>query len=134
MKPFVVGRPGWDAWLLWKMRDMGVPVIDATHDIAAVHQNHDYSHLRSGAGQYNGEERLMNVALAGGHRNMLSLREADWLLRDGSLIRPSGLRRVMARVATWRSYRYVFGAKRTMQYWLRLSGRTPAGSKIRETS
>src|SRR5579862_2331154 len=40
--PFAVGPPGYDNWLLWKVRSMGVPVVDATAVVLAVHQNHDY--------------------------------------------------------------------------------------------
>src|SRR5579872_5109250 len=28
--PFAVGRPGYDNWILWKVRSMGIPVVDAT--------------------------------------------------------------------------------------------------------
>ena len=38
---FVVGRPGWDNWLLWYPLSIGVPVVDASRVVRAVHQNHD---------------------------------------------------------------------------------------------
>ena len=41
---FVIGRPGWDNWLLWFARSLGTPVIDASSVVCAVHQNHDYSY------------------------------------------------------------------------------------------
>ena len=38
---FVVGRPGYDNWLIWKARRMLVPVIDASEVVKVIHQNHD---------------------------------------------------------------------------------------------
>jgi len=42
--PFAVGRPAWDNWLVYKARSLGLPVIDATKMVTAIHQNHAYSH------------------------------------------------------------------------------------------
>lgn len=112
MKPFAVGRPGWDTWLVWSMRHNGVPVIDATGSVTAIHQNHDYAYLRLGPGQYNGAERLRNIDMAGGLRNMMTLREADWVLRDGRVRRPPLARRLLAAAATHEMYRRAIGRKR----------------------
>ena len=40
---FVIGRPGYDNWLIWKARRNLIPVIDASKEILAVHQNHGYN-------------------------------------------------------------------------------------------
>ena len=65
---FAVGRPGYDNWLLWKVRDMGVPVVDATGVLLAIHQNHDYSHHPGGqAGLWQDVEAKQNYALLDGH-------------------------------------------------------------------
>jgi hypothetical protein len=45
---FAIGRSGYDLWLLWRARAARVPVVDATSEIVAVHQNHDYSHVVGG--------------------------------------------------------------------------------------
>ena len=42
--PFAVGRAGFDNWLVWKARQVGI-VVDATHDVRAVHQPHGYEHV-----------------------------------------------------------------------------------------
>jgi hypothetical protein len=67
--PFAVGRPGYDNWLLWKVRSMGVPVVDATQVILAIHQNHDYAHHPGGqTGLWKDVEAQQNQALMGkGH-------------------------------------------------------------------
>jgi hypothetical protein len=50
LPPFVVGRPSWDNWMIYRARRLGVPVIDATRVVTAVHQDHDYSHVPGGGG------------------------------------------------------------------------------------
>ncbi len=62
--PFVIGRPGWDNWLVWHARHSGARVVDATAVVQAVHQNHDYSYHPDGeAGVWQGEEAQQNYAL-----------------------------------------------------------------------
>ena len=39
----MIGRPGYDNWLIWRARRSRIPVIDATKELTAVHQNHDYN-------------------------------------------------------------------------------------------
>jgi hypothetical protein len=64
--PFAVGRPGYDNWLLWKVRSMRVPVVDATDVVRAIHQNHDYSHHPGGqTGLWQDVEAQQNHALLG---------------------------------------------------------------------
>jgi hypothetical protein len=66
--PFAVGRPGYDNWLLWKVRKMGVPVVDATQVVLAIHQNHDYAHHPGGqAGLWQDVEARQNAELLGAH-------------------------------------------------------------------
>ncbi len=67
--PFAVGRPGYDNWLLWKVRSMRVPVVDVTRVVLAVHQNHDYAHHPGGqSGLWQDVEAKQNYALLGkGH-------------------------------------------------------------------
>lgn len=41
--PFAVGRTAYDNWLVWAaVEKWGMTVIDATHDITAIHVNHGY--------------------------------------------------------------------------------------------
>ncbi len=68
MPPFAVGRPGYDNWLLWKVRSMGVPVVDASDVVLAIHQNHDHSHHPGGRkGLWQDVEAQQNYALMDGH-------------------------------------------------------------------
>jgi hypothetical protein len=64
---FAVGRPGYDNWLLWKVRSIGVPVVDATDVVLAIHQNHDHSHQGGEETFWNGAEAQRNYALLEDH-------------------------------------------------------------------
>ena len=87
MPPFAVGRAGWDNWMIYHARARGWKVIDATPDVLAVHQNHDYAHLPEGQHPYKTEESLHNVNLAGGRSRMFSIWEATHRLENGRLRR-----------------------------------------------
>ena len=64
MPEFVIGRPGWDNWLLWYPLSIGVPVVDASGVVRAVHQNHDYGYHPEGEkGVWEGEEAQENYRL-----------------------------------------------------------------------
>lgn len=81
MLPFAVGRPGWDTWLIYRMRTLGIPVIDATRVLTAIHQNHDYSHIPGGdAKTYEGPEAKRNRILMGGGSHVFTLQDATWIL------------------------------------------------------
>jgi len=81
---FVIGRPGWDNWLLWYPLSMQVPVIDASGDVLAVHQNHDYSYHPGGEeGVWHGEEAQANYLL--NQRRFATLADATYVLRSGKL-------------------------------------------------
>jgi hypothetical protein len=67
--PFAVGRAVWDSWIVFRARQAGIPVIDATRAVRAIHQNHGYGHAGGRAQVYvKGPEARRNVELAGGGR------------------------------------------------------------------
>jgi hypothetical protein len=64
MPAFVIGRPGWDNWLLWYPLSLGVSVVDSSNVVRAVHQNHDYGYHPLGEkGVWEGEEAQENYRL-----------------------------------------------------------------------
>lgn len=71
--PFAVGRGNWDNWMVASVKPRGVPVIDLSKQITAIHQSHDYSHMQASRMNcyVNGEEALENQRLAAG-RNLIS--------------------------------------------------------------
>jgi hypothetical protein len=83
---FVIGRPGWDNWLLWYPLSLQVPVVDASREVVAVHQNHDYSYHPGGEqGVWHGEEARQNYQLHQG--KFATLADATHVMRGGALQR-----------------------------------------------
>jgi hypothetical protein len=82
----LIGRAGWDNWMIWAARYAGVPIVDVSVSVCAVHQNHDYSHHPQGEkGIYEGEEARWNYRLTEGHRKFGTLESAAYLLESGEL-------------------------------------------------
>ena len=86
---FVVGRPGWDNWFIYRARALGIPVIDATGANTVIHQNHDYSHLQEDATVSNGgsSDAYYNLKLFGDQAPLFTLYNATHLLTRHVLVR-----------------------------------------------
>jgi hypothetical protein len=87
--PFVIGRAGWDNWMIYKAHQEKWAVIDCTPSIMIIHQNHDYSHLPDGKPHYEHPDTNENIRLAGGQANIrYTIVDATHRLADGKLVRP----------------------------------------------
>ncbi len=95
---FAAGRAFFDNWLIWKARALGAAVVDATPEVLAIHQHHNYAHV-AGGWQYvlRGEEANRNLALAGGLRHRYLICDATHRLT------PSGLKPNLGRYFRLRS-------------------------------
>jgi len=88
---FVIGRPGYDNWFLYRAYCLGIPIINATPITIAIHQKHDYSHFPE-------REKIKiefqnNLKSMGGLSHGLTLRDVSWVLthqglKRGKLIPP----------------------------------------------
>lgn len=79
--PFAIGRSAWDNWLIYRARLEGVPVVDATEAVMAVHQDHDYSHIpRDAVDVWTGPEAARNLQLAGGQEHVFTLQDATHMV------------------------------------------------------
>jgi len=88
MPPFVVGRPTWDNWLVYKARSIGLPVIDMSDSAYIVHQNHDYSHVQKGSGKsYDGPEAEINKILYKFKGERFGTKDATYRLDEKGLKR-----------------------------------------------
>jgi hypothetical protein len=89
---FVIGRAGWDNWMISKARKARKekwPVIDCTPSVMIVHQNHDYSHLPGGKSHYEHPDTNENIRLAGGHAPIrYTVLDSTHRLVNGRLARP----------------------------------------------
>jgi hypothetical protein len=90
LPPFAIGRTAWDNWLLYYARKTGVPVIDATGEVIAIHQNHRYNErsviLRED-GTWEGYEVRSNRELAGKHAVNYNIEDATLVLSGGKLMK-----------------------------------------------
>jgi hypothetical protein len=83
---FVIGRPGWDNWLIWFALSARAAVVDLSSDVCAVHQNHDYSYHPAGeSGVWQGEEAQENYRLLENGRKFRTLKSAIYVLESGRL-------------------------------------------------
>lgn len=82
---FAIGRNAWDSWFPYQARRKGIPVIDGSSVITAIHQNHDYAHFHRGEiSTLHTAEGKQNLRLIGfGRRYLIS--------SANLVITPSGL-------------------------------------------
>jgi len=107
--PFPVGRPGWDSWFIYYIRSRKVPIIDATEVITAVHQNHPYTWRPTDP------ESLKSAEIAGGLANMLTIRDADFILTTHGLERPPFARHLLSSLSQLYAWRLILALKRRIQ-------------------
>eukprot|EP01065_Artemidia_motanka_P015590 TRINITY_DN19344_c0_g1_i1.p1 TRINITY_DN19344_c0_g1~~TRINITY_DN19344_c0_g1_i1.p1 ORF type:complete len:459 (+),score=127.63 TRINITY_DN19344_c0_g1_i1:44-1378(+) len=72
LPPFRIGRPAYDNWLVNRALKSGKPVIDLTEAVPALHQRHDYAHLKSKGGStgkryWDTDDQQRNYALGREH-------------------------------------------------------------------
>ena len=87
MPGFVVGRAGWDNWMVYNARARRIPVIDATRAVGVVHQAHDYTHQHGPRkGTWLDAESVTNRRLVdGGFKTEFLLSDATWrITRPGA--------------------------------------------------
>lgn len=86
LSPLVVGRGGYDAALIAFCLKNSIPIVDATWEVLALHQFHDYGHMSTGIdGVHQGDDAKMNYALHNTRRSTPSVADADYLLFDGRI-------------------------------------------------
>jgi len=118
----VIGRPGWDNWLLWYPMSIKVPVVEASGAVVAVHQNHDYGYHPEGEkGVWEGEEARENYRLHAG--KFRTLDDATYVLRDGQLRRNYRRWFTRAREKFYHAWFRSLSATRPLRYRLGLHRR-----------
>lgn len=100
---FIIGRAGWDNWMIYHARKLHFPAIDATHDIMIIHQSHDYSHLPGGKPHYKHPETDENIRLAGGRpMTRFTVLDTDYRLENGKILRQKlNVTRLWRRIESW---------------------------------
>lgn len=86
--PMVIGRAGYDNFLVYYCRREQVPVVDMTGHATIIHQKHGYSHLARGRQEvFEGVEAEENIRMAGGWEYLFTIEDADWRVTDTGVIR-----------------------------------------------
>lgn len=89
----LVGRSGWDNWMMYYGTTQPWPAVDVTADVTCIHQSHDYAHLPGGQSHFDLDESQVNIELAGGRVHMYELIDVNLRLEDG-ILRPQKYRLV----------------------------------------
>jgi hypothetical protein len=98
LPPFAVGRPGWDNWMIYRARQLRIPVVDATRAITAIHPRHGHEHVPEGTGAlWSGPEAEANFELIKGLERFQTRHATHVLTRIGAIptLTP---RRIVSRV------------------------------------
>jgi len=81
---FLIGRTCWDNWLMYYAAKNKLNLTDCTNDILCIHQNHDYSHIKSNTNNhYKGIEREHNLKQLGGIDKIYNLKDSVYFLKNG---------------------------------------------------
>ena len=87
MPGLALGRTAWDNWLAARPLADGIPVVDATPAVLAVHQNHTYQHVAGGQDAvWRGAEARRNQELAWASPLLCYTSHAGWELRPEGLV------------------------------------------------
>ena len=86
--PLGIGRLWWDQWLVWQASEKGVPVVDVSDEVCAVHQNHDYSYHPQGlSGVWHDEASQQNFQMAGRWGHLHTIEDATLRLAPQGFVR-----------------------------------------------
>jgi hypothetical protein len=137
--PFALGRCGWDNWLLYRARSTGVPLVDGTSRITAVHQAHDYSHTpfnkKGLTSIIMGPEVRFNLQLCTGKSRFYTPLDANYILTDSGIEKPTILRMFHRYALRYKLYTWYVIAEKFYPYSYPLVGLVRsiklAGSRIK---
>ena len=89
MPPFFIGHRGWDNWMIFHARANRIPVIDLSHEMRAIHCDHDYSYAKgnSAPSRRDGPLEEANLKMLGGEERLFHLGHATHELSHGTVRR-----------------------------------------------
>ncbi len=86
MPPLVVGRIGWDNWMIWNAKNKKISIIDLTKDVLAIHQNHPSLRINTDTRKTN-PEALHNISFIKGRGNACTIEDADYKMVNGKIVK-----------------------------------------------
>ena len=128
--PLVVGISYWDWWAVWNALSQGVPVVDCTPYLTAIHQSHGYApHPDGKGGTHLGPVAMRNYQLAGGPEHFRWTEDAThWISRSGRIRKKLMRTRYRSKLTdAWMTFTY----KIRLPVWFFLLGVTrPIRTKL----
>lgn len=118
LPPFPVHLPGWDGWFLFQCKRRRIPIVNMDTAVTVIHQNHESAesaHAKFRIWQHDAAAREV-LRRAGGFSDRATLREADYVFREGDVQRPKGIYATLSRLVRFRPYRLALGAKRWLEF------------------
>lgn len=101
LPPFVVGRPGWDNFFIYRARHLRLPVVDVTRAVTVIHQNHGYSHVPKRVGkEWEGPEADWNRKLIGKWDYFFTLLDATHIMTPRAVRPALGYKYLLRRLQT----------------------------------
>jgi len=87
MPPFFIGHRGWDNWMILHARQQGIPVLDLSRSLRAIHCDHDYSYAKGNSAPTlrDGPLEEANLCMLGGEERLFHLGHATHEWRKGSI-------------------------------------------------
>ena len=119
MPRFAIGRAWWDNWIFSYFKSIKIPIVDAT-EIMTIHQNHDYSHVKSvkEGTTFKGAEREENKKIASlRYWNKLNILDSDYYWYNGKIIKRS-LKYRIQRIVDRYLFRTILYVKENLKYVL----------------
>jgi hypothetical protein len=93
----VAARTGFDNWLVYRAREMRLPVIEATRVATVIHQNHDYSNFPGGwKALLATADAASNREIVGRPRHSFCIHHATLVPGKSGLKKPMGLKYLYA--------------------------------------
>jgi hypothetical protein len=119
-----MGRAMCDQALLHYALRRRIPVVDATLAITAIHQDHDYRHLRGGREEVRrGVDRALMAKAHGLRFSLPTVTDADWRFGIGGGLEPNRRpRRLLRRLELVLRYRFKIELAATIIRFLQYAG------------
>lgn len=85
MPKLLIGRPGWDLWMIYNARKKNLKTIDLSLSVRPYHLNHDYSHIPGARKSLDeDEEAILNLKeIPEQHKLRFILNACNYLYADG---------------------------------------------------
>jgi len=109
----LVGRPGWDLWMIFDARQKRYKTIDLSRDYLIFHQNHDYSHKISNEVKRKEEDNRNYFFIPEKARYIFQLYACDYEVIDGKVVKKNAFENIAATVY---HHELLFG-KSNLRYW-----------------